>query len=155
MHDHPLFERARQLFAVEIESKHPPLGECFSAIMAKNAAVGRLNSGATLRQLHRAACEELRERSMIIFQAFTRTHGAFLPRAREVSRDVAKAFTGGCIAQQVNAISPLLDTALRKITDERTIQRAQLDLSDASDLVRRKLDIEVDLHFDHLENSRT
>lgn len=153
MQDHPLFSRAKQLIAVEIEGKHPPLSERFSAIMAKNAAVGRLNSGATLKMLHRAACEELQERSMIVFAAFVRAHGAFMPGARGVSRQNAKSFTRSCVEGHAREISPTLATGLAKITDQRTIERAQLDLSGATELTARKLDVEVDLHFDHLDSS--
>lgn len=155
MTEQPLFTRAKQLINVEIEGKRPQLSERFAAIMVKNNAAGMLKSGATLKQLHRAACEELEDRSKIILAAFARAHGAYISRARAVSRADVKSFTRKCIEDQMAEISPMLAAELRKITDERTIERGELTLSKPTDLIARKLDVEVDLHFDQLDNFGT
>jgi hypothetical protein len=151
MDQEKLFARARELVELEVSSVSPTLSEQLNGIKSKASAAGRLHSGTTIKQMYSGASDHLAKRSEIVLTSVTRVHSILMPGAALADdRDRCKAFAGEILTEQASIVLRELVSATASIFDEETLRRAEKSVSVPTDLIARKLAVELDLYFDRL-----
>lgn len=146
--------RSRELIAVEVDSLLPALPDQFKDIKVKANAAGRLYSGATAKQMYQAASDSLRRRSEVILESIKRTHSSVVVSAGAHDREACQSFASDMLGEQADSVMKELEDALTSLFDEQTLRRFRGSISVPIDLISRKLSVELDLYFDHVEASR-
>jgi hypothetical protein len=146
--------RSSELIAVEVDSLLPTLPDKLKDLKVKANAAGRLYSGATAKQMYQAASDSLRRRSEVILESIKRTHSSVVATAGAHDREACQSFAHKMLVEQADCVMKQVDDALTSIFDEQTLGRFRGSISVPIDLISRKLAVELDLYFDHVEAAR-